>query len=94
MVALGGISNNGLVTAKTGNALECAFHLGACDVTRHAETNSQPGNNVVVRLKKFSLKKCLQKGKREFACSVIVLPGQGLAARVKKLSLLSWRILI
>jgi hypothetical protein len=25
---------------------------------------------------------------------IIVLPGQGLAARVKKLSLLSWRILI
>jgi hypothetical protein len=34
-----------------------AFHLGACDVTRDGETNSLPGNNVVVPLKKFSLQK-------------------------------------
>jgi hypothetical protein len=35
--------------------LEGAFHLGACDVTRDAESDSPPDNNVAVRLKKFSL---------------------------------------
>jgi hypothetical protein len=34
-----------------------AFHLGACDVTRDGETNSLPGSNVALRLKKFSFQK-------------------------------------
>jgi hypothetical protein len=39
------------------NSLDGAFHFGACDVTRDGETNSSPGNNVVMCLKKFSLQK-------------------------------------